>query len=711
MVHANIVSLLLQKDAKTDQRIKDGWTPLLIAAQQGHLEVVRCLIEEGKVNVNQALTTGETPLHVAVQNSHEAVVKLLIESGAVVNQQANNGWTPLLIAAQQGHTEVVRLLIEVGKADVDKANNIGNTALHIAAQNGHLEIVELLLTKDGNLINTTLKNGATPLLVAAQHGNLNIVQCLLLCYSLMGCSPEEINKGLVSGFSEDLKVGSTALNFALRYKFEDKREDNLKIAIKLINAGIDCSNVNFEEKQQILEYFSSNQSDLNEILRFFEKTNKLEPNALGNSLADLLLNLDGFDKNIQALFFSTIYCSILDGEEKKKILSSLIGKGHSIMVEYVKNPLKRYFSGQIASKIDADDEDYDAELISETQYRCSDDKFLSSFQGIFDYLVRAEFQYLSESLNKSSSSNVAVTDTRQLTSYQRENKRQKKTPEPEAKIKELLSNDVLSFIFYSQLVNSESLEEILQQKFGLEFDFSFLLDIDLETLSQTIRDRFKEYDTYLEKSIALEPNHPVYKELFRLGIGKGKTFVNILINFLLRSQIITTLNTHNVAQIDLAKIILESKNLEDSTSYIIEDLTKLELLLDIKLLMDELDKLTFEKDFTDDDNLLMLDELQVEDKDTYKFQAHDDSLIIHKQDQDITLSFKDLPLELLSKVLEDLSALKQENQRKDQDRPSNKKQKTTSPTLTPTQSGLSASSTGRSSALAAPTTAPTPMQI
>ena len=142
-----------------------------------------------------------------------------------------------------------------------------------------------------------------------------------------------------------------------------------------------------------------------------------------------------------------------------------------------------------------------------------------------------------------------------------------------------------------------------------------------------------------------------------------------------------------------------------------EELKKLKLLLDIKLSIDKLDKLTFEKVFTDDDNLLMLDELQVEDEDTYKFQAHDDSLIIHKQDQDITLSFKDLPLELLSKVLEDLSALKQENQRKDQDRPSNKKQKTTSPTLTPTQSGLSASSTGRSSALAAPTTAPTPMQI
>ena len=57
-------------------------TPLCIAAQRGHLEVVRFLVEAG-ANKDQGRTdTGATPLFTAAQNGHLEVVQFLVESGA-----------------------------------------------------------------------------------------------------------------------------------------------------------------------------------------------------------------------------------------------------------------------------------------------------------------------------------------------------------------------------------------------------------------------------------------------------------------------------------------------------------------------------------------------------------------------------------------------------------------------------------------------------
>jgi ankyrin repeat protein len=59
---------------------------LYIAAQNGHLAFVQCLVKELGANINQATNTGCTPLYIAAEQEHLSVVQCFVkEYGADVN--------------------------------------------------------------------------------------------------------------------------------------------------------------------------------------------------------------------------------------------------------------------------------------------------------------------------------------------------------------------------------------------------------------------------------------------------------------------------------------------------------------------------------------------------------------------------------------------------------------------------------------------------
>ena len=60
------------------------------------------------------MNDGVTPLYMASQNDHVEVVRLLIDAGALINQADEDGATSLFMASLNGHVDVVRLLIDAG---------------------------------------------------------------------------------------------------------------------------------------------------------------------------------------------------------------------------------------------------------------------------------------------------------------------------------------------------------------------------------------------------------------------------------------------------------------------------------------------------------------------------------------------------------------------------------------------------------------------
>ena len=92
-----------------------------------------------------------TPLHLAALNGHIKVVKNLIENGADINAKNINDDTPLHISARNGHSVITDMLIERG-ANVNVTNKKGLTPLHKAVEGGYSEIVKLLLDSSGENI-------------------------------------------------------------------------------------------------------------------------------------------------------------------------------------------------------------------------------------------------------------------------------------------------------------------------------------------------------------------------------------------------------------------------------------------------------------------------------------------------------------------------------------------------------------------------------
>jgi len=107
---------------------------LICAAENGYLEVVKYLVENG-VDIN---TDDDEALRYAAEDGYIEVVKYLHKNGA--NISANDDYA-LKYAVGNGHFEVVRYLVENG-ANIHAEND---EALKWALLTDHREVIEYLI--------------------------------------------------------------------------------------------------------------------------------------------------------------------------------------------------------------------------------------------------------------------------------------------------------------------------------------------------------------------------------------------------------------------------------------------------------------------------------------------------------------------------------------------------------------------------------------
>lgn len=139
--HVELANLLIERGANLEEVNDEGYTPLMEAAREGHDEMVALLLAHGADVNSQTDETQETaltlaccggfmdvadflikakadielgcstPLMEAAQEGHLELVKFLIDEGSNVHATTGTGDTALTYACENGHTDVAEILI------------------------------------------------------------------------------------------------------------------------------------------------------------------------------------------------------------------------------------------------------------------------------------------------------------------------------------------------------------------------------------------------------------------------------------------------------------------------------------------------------------------------------------------------------------------------------------------------------------------------
>ena len=182
------VELILKNCNNTDINVVDysvdyyGGTPLILASNNGHLDVAKLLLNEEGIEVNKAKWyDGTFALYLACHLNHFKIVEILLKRDDIdVNKREDDGKTSLYRASSDGHPDIVKLLLKSEKIDINIASyNHGRTPLYKASQKGRSQVAKLLLQRSEIEVNAADFDEYTPLNIASEEGRSEAVKLLL----------------------------------------------------------------------------------------------------------------------------------------------------------------------------------------------------------------------------------------------------------------------------------------------------------------------------------------------------------------------------------------------------------------------------------------------------------------------------------------------------------------------------------------------------
>ena len=168
----------------------DGFSSIMHAALFGHVECVATVLRAGqdldraaRQALHQDLINADngnqfTALHLAALHGQRRVVQLLLRELAEVDSANEKGETPLHVSSKNGHAQVVCALLASGAA-ANQVDNAGYTALHHCCfTSGGKDVADALMEMKAE-VNLQDENQNTPLHLACTTGNHLAVDTLL----------------------------------------------------------------------------------------------------------------------------------------------------------------------------------------------------------------------------------------------------------------------------------------------------------------------------------------------------------------------------------------------------------------------------------------------------------------------------------------------------------------------------------------------------
>ena len=167
-----------EKGTDIQLKTKDGQNCLHIAAENGHLNLCKTLVEEHNFDVQLADSYGWTALHRSAKKGRYELLQFLTDKGTDIQLKTKDGQNCLHIAADYGHLNLCKTLVEEHKFDVQESDSYGITALHLSCGSGSYELVRFFANKRTD-IELKAKEEQNCLHIAAYKGDLNLCKTLI----------------------------------------------------------------------------------------------------------------------------------------------------------------------------------------------------------------------------------------------------------------------------------------------------------------------------------------------------------------------------------------------------------------------------------------------------------------------------------------------------------------------------------------------------
>uniref|UniRef100_A0A7S1ULV4 Uncharacterized protein n=1 Tax=Grammatophora oceanica TaxID=210454 RepID=A0A7S1ULV4_9STRA len=309
-----------QVDPEEDPHV-DGVTALHVAAQGGHLDTVKYLLELG-ASVAVEDDEKRTALTLAIKGNHgetastlveagadpntkyvdeegtthnllmDAIIvenvdfaKLLIEKGADLYYTDERSVSTLLQSSHRGLTEVVELLLskhdpKKNSVYIDQPSDDGVSPFIAAGSEGHTDIVKLLI-KAGASVNGVDKDGTTAIMAASARGHKEAVQAMLEAGADVNMQNDDGHTALMFGYNGKNQVETLWERYA-QYMGDGEEDDGgtgpiIREAVDLHVALVDIllkagANPNIKDKEgQTAKDFDYNPDADAEVLTKAEK--------------------------------------------------------------------------------------------------------------------------------------------------------------------------------------------------------------------------------------------------------------------------------------------------------------------------------------------------------------------------------------------------------------------------------------------------------